>query len=261
MGFKSSQTRIWVVVILFVMASVLVGCNRSATKAEPTAEPEEGQTVEETPTQSMDSPTVAPEGEATAEPTEGEGEQEMPAEGEETTEPEATDVLTVEATEPAAEAEATAVPATKEPAGDTTYTIAVGDTLFSIAQAYGLTVEELAAYNGITDVNQLEVGQVITIPAPGSEPPEPAAEPTEPAAEPAGEQIHIVQPGENLFRIALQYNLSFETVAAYNGIPGPIRFTLVRKSRFLRLNKTSFFNSRALQILQGSFFIRSLCDG
>ena len=219
MGFKSSQTRIWVVVILFVLASVLVGCNRSATKVEPTAEPEQGQTVEETPTQSMDTPTAAPGEESmTAEPTEGEGEQEMPAEGEETTAPEATDVLTVEATEPAeATEEATAVPAAEEPAGETTYIIAVGDTLFSIAQNYGLTVEELAAYNGITDINQLEVGQTIVIPAAGSESPEPPAE----EVEPTGEQIHVVQTGENLFRIALQYNLSFETVAAYNGIPWP----------------------------------------
>lgn len=33
-----------------------------------------------------------------------------------------------------------------------------------------------------------------------------------------GEQIHIVQPGENLFRIALRYGIMVEAMAAANGI-------------------------------------------
>ncbi len=35
------------------------------------------------------------------------------------------------------------------------------------------------------------------------------------------ERIHIVQPGENLFRIALGYGLDVDTVAAYNNITNP----------------------------------------
>ncbi len=67
------------------------------------------------------------------------------------------------ATEPVTE---TAVP-TPEPAPATTYTVQAGNTLFSIAQSYGLTVEELAAANGIADVNSLIVGQVLQIPGAG----------------------------------------------------------------------------------------------
>ncbi len=71
--------------------------------------------------------------------------------------------------------------------------------------------------------------------------PEPTAEPTaepltEPTAEPtseqaatpasgtvneAGEVIHIVQPGETLYRIGLQYGLSWVVIAEYNGITNP----------------------------------------
>ena len=36
-----------------------------------------------------------------------------------------------------------------------------------------------------------------------------------------GERIHVVQPGENLFRIGLQYGIPYQTLAAYNGIPNP----------------------------------------
>jgi len=36
-----------------------------------------------------------------------------------------------------------------------------------------------------------------------------------------GEQIHTVQPGENLFRIALHYGISYQSVAAANGIINP----------------------------------------
>jgi LysM repeat protein len=36
-----------------------------------------------------------------------------------------------------------------------------------------------------------------------------------------GERTHVVQQGENLFRIALQYNMSWEELAEYNGITNP----------------------------------------
>ncbi len=38
---------------------------------------------------------------------------------------------------------------------------------------------------------------------------------------PTQEIIHIVQPGENLFRIGLQYGYSWTVLAQYNGIPNP----------------------------------------
>ncbi|MCP4356694.1 MAG: LysM peptidoglycan-binding domain-containing protein [Chloroflexi bacterium] len=38
---------------------------------------------------------------------------------------------------------------------------------------------------------------------------------------PTQEVVHIVQPGENLFRIGLQYGYSWVVLARYNGIPNP----------------------------------------
>lgn len=54
----------------------------------------------------------------------------------------------------------TPVPEKKEES----YTVKEGDTLSSIANAYGLTSSVVAAYNGITDPNTLRIGQVIKIP-------------------------------------------------------------------------------------------------
>lgn len=105
--------------------------------------------------------------------------------------------------------EPTAPPAT----GEQTHVVQPGETLFRISQQYGVSVDAIAAANGISNVNQLNVGQQLIIPSTetaGSAPP--------PAA---GEQTHVVQPGENLFRIALRYGLTVAELAQYNGIANP----------------------------------------
>lgn len=44
------------------------------------------------------------------------------------------------------------------------YVVQPGDTLFGIARRYGVSVEQLAAANGISDPNVIGVGQQLTIP-------------------------------------------------------------------------------------------------
>jgi LysM repeat protein len=46
----------------------------------------------------------------------------------------------------------------------TTYTIKSGDTLGGIAAHFGVSVTELAEANDISDPNEIDVGQVLTIP-------------------------------------------------------------------------------------------------
>lgn len=45
-----------------------------------------------------------------------------------------------------------------------TYTVVEGDTMSGIANKYNMTSQALAAFNGITDVNSLHIGQVLKIP-------------------------------------------------------------------------------------------------
>jgi putative chitinase len=85
-----------------------------------------------------------------------------------------------------------------------------GDNLFRIALRHGTTVEAIAQANGIANVSQIYVGQELTIP-PGSQPAQPSP----------GGTTYVVQPGDNLFRIALRYNMSHLRLAEYNGIANP----------------------------------------
>lgn len=51
---------------------------------------------------------------------------------------------------------------------DTTYVVERGDTLWSISRAYGLTVDQLRAFNPGIDETRLEVGDVIRLRSEGS---------------------------------------------------------------------------------------------
>lgn len=66
---------------------------------------------------------------------------------------------------------------------------------------------------------------------------EPTAETAPPPAEPTpetsstGEIIHIVQPGDNLYRIGLQYGFTYQELAIYNGITNPDRLEVGQQIR------------------------------
>lgn len=57
----------------------------------------------------------------------------------------------------------TTVPA--QPAG--TYVVQAGDTLSVIAEQFGISIQALSDANGITDVNSIQPGQELIIPAAG----------------------------------------------------------------------------------------------
>jgi putative chitinase len=83
--------------------------------------------------------------------------------------------------------------------------------MFRIALRYGTTVDAIAQANGITNPQLVYVGQQLTIPSTTGQPAQPSS----------GGTTHVVQPGDNLFRIALRYNMSHLTLAQYNGIAYP----------------------------------------
>jgi LysM repeat protein len=95
---------------------------------------------------------------------------------------------------------------------DATYTIQPGDTLASIARQFNTTVEAIVQANHIVNPNLIYAGQALTIPGESAAPP-PAAPP--PAS---GGSTYTVQPGDTLFRIALQHGVSVQAIAQANGI-------------------------------------------
>lgn len=69
-------------------------------------------------------------------------------------------LLTAAPTVPASNA----VPSTTVPVVEEFYTIQQGDTLFGIAQAFGVTVDELISFNAISDPDAIQAGQRLKIP-------------------------------------------------------------------------------------------------
>jgi LysM repeat protein len=125
--------------------------------------------------------------------------------------PEPTETTVVEATvapQPTAEPEEgeESAPATEA----TTHTVQAGENLYRIALKHGLTYQALAAHNGITNPNLIFPGQELKIPASGGT-----------APTPSGDGFYTVQVGDNLFRIALAYNMLFTDLASANGLSYP----------------------------------------
>lgn len=94
--------------------------------------------------------------------------------------------------------------------GSVIHVVQRGENLFRIALRYGVTVDALAAANGLRNANRIYVGQRLTIPTGSS-----------PAPITPSPGIHVVQRGENLFRIALRYGMTTHALAQANGIRNP----------------------------------------
>jgi len=115
---------------------------------------------------------------------------------------------------PTTAAAATQAPtATPLPTGQVTHVVRRGENMFRIALRYGTTVQAIASANGIANPALIYVGQSLVIPISGSQPTQPPPDGT----------TYVVQRGDNLYRIALRYNLSYVYLAQYNGIANPSR--------------------------------------
>ena len=78
-----------------------------------------------------------------------------------------------------------------------------GESLWSIARQYGVTVDALKAANGM-DGDGIRPGQALRVP---------------PAADAAAPRRHVVQPGETLWGIARRYDTTVEAIRRANDLP------------------------------------------
>ena len=108
-------------------------------------------------------------------------------------------------------------------ASGTTYTVKAGDTLSGIAAKYGTTYQALAAYNGISDPNRINVGQVIKIPQSGTTG---TTGGTSGGSSTASGTTYTVKAGDTLSGIAAKYGTTYQALAAYNGISNPNRINV-----------------------------------
>jgi LysM repeat protein len=95
------------------------------------------------------------------------------------------------------------------PTPPATHVVREGETAWTIAARYRLSLDEILWLNGLSENEFLQPGDEVVIRLlPGQTPP-----PT-----PTPQLTHIVRSGETLWEIALSYNLTLEQLLAWNGL-------------------------------------------
>ena len=85
-----------------------------------------------------------------------------------------------------------------------TYTVKSGDSLWKIANNYGVTVDELKKANNLTS-NLLSIGQVLIIPSNASVPTTPS-------------QTYTVKSGDTLYKIANSFGITVDALKSFNNL-------------------------------------------
>ncbi len=100
------------------------------------------------------------------------------------------------------------------------YVVQSGDTLGAIAASVSVPIEALMAVNGITNPDQIQVGQVLTVPNPSRN----AQGPTTP-------DTYTVAQGDTLAGIAARFGVDVDELARINGIADPDSIVIGRVLR------------------------------
>lgn len=83
----------------------------------------------------------------------------------------------------------------------TVHTVVAGDTLYSLARQYGVTVEEITARNGISDPRSLRIGMRLEIPGPAT-----------------GHETYTVKQGEYPYGIAEKLGIDYRELMLLNNL-------------------------------------------
>lgn len=95
------------------------------------------------------------------------------------------------------------------PGGGHVYTVRYGDTLYSIARRFGVSVQAITRANGITNPNRIYVGQRLIIPGGGSTLP------------PSGGVWYTVRRGDTMAAIAWRFGVNMWAIVQANNIQNP----------------------------------------
>ncbi|TYO74373.1 LysM peptidoglycan-binding domain-containing protein [Rossellomorea marisflavi] len=90
----------------------------------------------------------------------------------------------------------------------TTYTVKAGDTLYSIAGRFDMTLDEIMSLNKITDPSRIQIGQVLQVYeiSDGSIP---------------DLTTYVVQSGDTLYSISRRFGMTLDEIMTLNGITDP----------------------------------------
>ena len=142
----------------------------------------------------------------------------------ETPEPTSTPQPATVTPEPSATPEPTVTPS---PEGPLTYIVEEGDSLASIADQFGVTIDQLIAANGLADPSNIGVGSQLIIPDPESD--LPTETPLPETLVPGSTIDYVVKSGDNLQTIAERFNSTVEAIAEANDLdPTDVLFVGLR---------------------------------
>ena len=205
-----NRTRLFLLLSTLVVLGLMTSCYREAAP-DVTPTPAGGAQVAPPDEGMPDIMATAAANSALATQAAQEGAETPPAEPPTATPPPPTETPTAEPATPEPTVVVPPPTPTSQPApsGQVTHVVRQGENLFRIALHYGTSVEAIASANGIANPALIYVGQRLTISTQGAQPPAPSA------------TTYVVQRGDNLFRIALRFNMSHLYLAQYNGIANP----------------------------------------
>jgi murein DD-endopeptidase MepM/ murein hydrolase activator NlpD len=102
-------------------------------------------------------------------------------------------------------------------AASSSYKVQRGDTLASIAKAQGVSIEDIAAANGLSSPYRLTAGQTLKVPG-GEEPARSNSAPSRAPERRAESSTHTVAAGDTLFALARKYDTTPAAIAEASGI-------------------------------------------
>ncbi len=116
------------------------------------------------------------------------------------------------------------------PAGMTEHCVQKGETLYKIASAYGVSIDQLCQWNSISRTSTLSIGQRLAV-APGNKPVQTAQAAKPAQTQPSAAQYHTIAKGETLSAIARTYHTSVAEICRINNLENPDRLALGQKLR------------------------------
>jgi murein DD-endopeptidase MepM/ murein hydrolase activator NlpD len=144
---------------------------------------------------------------------------------------------------------------------ETDYTVKPGESLWTIAQNYHVSLRELSTINNLEDEEKLSIGQIIKIPITSR-----SKDSTAKDVDNNEEEIqynwieHIVESGENISLIAQKYHMPIETICKLNNIdegdyvfPGQrIKIKAIEKAEGISVADSNITNEEKKEVIENS---------
>jgi len=111
------------------------------------------------------------------------------------------------------------------------HTVQKGETLYSIARAFGVKADDLVKYNGITDPSRILAGQTLKIPPAGTS-----------GTLASGSVVYRVVKGDTLYGIAREFSVTIASIQELNGLSANY---VLRVGDFLKIPASATASAKA----------------